>query len=231
MKGARIYHNNPHRFTHSRLIQASPSTKLATTIGGTKDPIKNTLIPPERLSTTKGGREWNNNNEWRRSSLGDLGDGVLVVLAGGEDGVLGAKDFFEGRALGDAKQLQRALHSHLERRRRGVVRAGGRQARGPPPRAGERAAPPRRRGRVPAEEGSTATAAAAAAAEGEGRRRGHYFPLAALAWSLKSSVRALLLCASASAVADDFFQGEDSALWVGVFSDISWAFSPRDEFG
>jgi hypothetical protein len=132
--------------------------------------------------------------------VGDLGDGVLVVLAGGEDGVLGAQDFLEGRALRDAQQLQRALDRHLERRRRGVVGAGGREARRPPPRAGERAAPARRRGREPAEEGVTAAAAGAAAAEGEGRRRGHYFWL-----RLLRSLGEPLVSLSSAAFADDFF--------------------------
>jgi hypothetical protein len=118
------------------------------------------------------GRRERNNKEWR-TSFRNLGDGVLVVLAGGKDGVLGAKDFVEGRALGDAEQFQRALHCHLERRRRGVVRAGGRQARWPPPRAGKGAASPCR-GCVPAEE-RAAAAPAAGAAQGDGRRRGHNF--------------------------------------------------------
>jgi hypothetical protein len=104
----------------------------------------------------------------------DLRDGVLVVLAGCEDGVLGAHDVVEGCALGDAQQLQRALQRHLERRGRRVVRPGRRQAQAPPrrgtpprPRDGA-AAPPRHRGGVPA-----AAAPAPAAAQGERRGRGH----------------------------------------------------------
>ena len=115
--------------------------------------------------------------------FGDLGDGVLVTLAGGSDGVLGAEDLVEGRALRDAQQLQRAFHRHLEGRRRRVVGARRRQAprRSPAARgAGRGAAPRHGGGGGPAEEGPAA-AAAAAAAEGEGR--GH-FSLAALASSL-----------------------------------------------
>jgi hypothetical protein len=84
-------------------MEAAASTKLATSIGGTKDPIKNHLVPPERLSTTKAGCEWNNNKRGGGEVVwGTWATASWSSLAGGEDGVLSAQDFFEGRALCDA---------------------------------------------------------------------------------------------------------------------------------
>jgi hypothetical protein len=82
---------------------------------------------------------------------------------------------------------------------------------------------------VPAEQGS----AAAAAAEGEGRRRGHYFSSAApLGEPLVWRACALLLCASASAVADDFFsRPSPDGIILGLFWQEVWISFPSSKMG
>lgn len=82
----------------------------------------------------------------RDEGVMDLGNGLLVVLAGGQDGVLGAEDVVEGGALGNAEELEGALEGHLERSRGVVCRGSGRRrgGRGREPAEGEdrRRSPP-----------------------------------------------------------------------------------------
>lgn len=86
-----------------------------------QNPYRNTQIPNQTPRKT----EPKPNSKFKRKAkervgcarLTNLRHGLLVVLAGGEDRVLGAKDVVERSSLGDAEQLEGVLHRHLERRR------------------------------------------------------------------------------------------------------------------